>query len=67
MAVGRCGFELLVVVVDGWLLVGWLCLALVRLAVSLGGVDGVVVGRWWCGKGFCLSLVLDGGVPYFPV
>ena len=36
---------------------------MIRLAVAHGGSGGVVVGRWR----LCWSLVLDGGVPYFPM
>ena len=40
---------------------------MIRLAVAHGGSGGVVVGRWWCCRRLCWSLVLDGGVPYFPM
>jgi hypothetical protein len=69
LAFGGCCWELLIVGVDGWLLVEWVWLALGRFAVSHGGGGGGGggVGRWWCGGGACLSMVMNGGVPYFPV
>ena len=68
VAFGMGGWEWVVVGVDGWLLTGWLWLVFVEsAAVSRGGGGGVGVGRWWRGRGTWLSMVLDGGVPYFPV
>jgi hypothetical protein len=46
---------------------GWLWLVLVRSAVSREGGGGVGVWRWWRGGGTWLPMVLNGGVPYFPV
>jgi hypothetical protein len=45
LAFGVCGWELLIVGVDGWLLVGWVRLVSVRFTVSCGGGGGVGVGR----------------------
>ena len=40
---------------------------MIRLALAHGDNGGVVVGRWWCCRRLCWSLVLDGRVPYFPM
>ena len=61
VAFGVCGWEWVVVGVDGWLLAGWWWLVLVvSAAMSRGGGGGVGVGRWWRVWGTWRSMVLDG-------
>ena len=68
VAFGMSGGEWVVVGVDGWLLMMWVCLVVVGVAaVARGGsrrVDGGCGQRGW---GCWWSMGLDGGVPYFPV
>ena len=68
VAFGMGGWESVVVGVDGWLLMMWVCLVVVGVAaVSRRGSGGVGGGCGWHGWGRWLSMVLDGSVPYFPV
>ena len=68
VAFGMGGWEWVVVGVDGWLLIMWVCLVVVGVAaVSRGGSGEVGDGCGWRGWGRWLFMVLDGSVPYFPV
>ena len=68
VAFGMSGGEGVVVGVDGWLLMMWVCLVVVGVAaVSRGGSGEVGGGCGWRGWGRWLSMMLDGSVPYFRV